>query len=174
MGYQTNREDVLIALAPDGWLQLVEAINKLESEDANTIRNLINACDGARVTFDGARLLKFNKVHEDDFQAFMDCISNLHETQYLGLFLGEDGVEKWQGYYWNNPFSIGVSRMVTHNNAGLDWTGDDMFAGMNTPAKNAPTIPAPIACVDDHTCTSCGNTRCSKNEKSCWKCGTPI
>lgn len=26
---------------------------------------------------------------------------------------------------------------------------------------------------DDHTC-KCGNTKCSKTEKSCWKCGEPI
>jgi hypothetical protein len=24
---------------------------------------------------------------------------------------------------------------------------------------------------DDHTCLACGNTKCNKAEKSCWKCG---
>jgi hypothetical protein len=28
--------------------------------------------------------------------------------------------------------------------------------------------------ADDHTCASCGNTKCSKVEKSCWKCGATI
>jgi hypothetical protein len=28
--------------------------------------------------------------------------------------------------------------------------------------------------VNDHTCKTCGNTKCSKTEKSCWKCGEPI
>lgn len=28
--------------------------------------------------------------------------------------------------------------------------------------------------VNDHTCTNCGNTRCSKQEKSCWVCGAKI
>lgn len=27
--------------------------------------------------------------------------------------------------------------------------------------------------IDDYTC-SCGNTKCSKVENSCWKCGAPI
>ena len=27
--------------------------------------------------------------------------------------------------------------------------------------------------ANDHTC-GCGNTRCNKTEKSCWKCGAPI
>ena len=29
------------------------------------------------------------------------------------------------------------------------------------------------AVVDDYTC-GCGNTKCNKKEKSCWKCGAPI
>jgi hypothetical protein len=28
--------------------------------------------------------------------------------------------------------------------------------------------------ANDHTCTMCGNTRCSKKEKFCWSCGTQI
>lgn len=172
MGY---REDVVIVFSSDGWIQLGEAINKA-GQEAEVVRELINACDGARVTFDGDRLIKFDcvKVYADDFRAFMDCISNVHESQYLGLFLGEDGAENFQGDYWDNPFFIGVSRRIEYECAGTDWTGDDMFAGMNTPAKNAPTIPAPVACMDDHTCMACGNTKCSKTEKSCWKCGHPI
>lgn len=30
------------------------------------------------------------------------------------------------------------------------------------------------AVVNDHICVSCGNDRCSKNEKSCWRCGWKI
>jgi len=28
--------------------------------------------------------------------------------------------------------------------------------------------------VNDFTCPSCGNTRCSKTEKSCWSCGNNL
>lgn len=28
--------------------------------------------------------------------------------------------------------------------------------------------------IDDHVCVSCGNQKCSKSEKACWKCGTKI
>jgi hypothetical protein len=27
--------------------------------------------------------------------------------------------------------------------------------------------------INDHTC-GCGNTKCNKTEKSCWRCGAPI
>lgn len=33
---------------------------------------------------------------------------------------------------------------------------------------------SPSIIVDDHTCTLCGNNKCSKQESSCWKCGHPI
>ncbi len=40
--------------------------------------------------------------------------------------------------------------------------------------QQAPSMVASNAAINDHTCTSCGNNRCSKTEKSCWKCGSPI
>ncbi len=40
--------------------------------------------------------------------------------------------------------------------------------------RQAPSMVASNAAINDHTCTSCGNNRCSKTEKSCWKCGSPI
>lgn len=28
--------------------------------------------------------------------------------------------------------------------------------------------------INDHTCPSCKNDRCSRSEKSCWKCGEKL
>src|SRR5271165_2392511 len=39
------------------------------------------------------------------------------------------------------------------------------------------TIPLPASCKaakNDHVCPSCKNDRCSKTEKSCWKCGAVL
>lgn len=40
------------------------------------------------------------------------------------------------------------------------------------------SLPAPLkataAVVNDHVCPSCGNDRCSKQERSCWKCGNRL
>jgi hypothetical protein len=33
---------------------------------------------------------------------------------------------------------------------------------------------AVLAAVNDHICPSCRNDRCSKSEKSCWKCGNSL
>lgn len=39
-----------------------------------------------------------------------------------------------------------------------------------SPLQNATSMPA----INNHTCLGCGNTKCSKDERSCWKCGHPI
>jgi hypothetical protein len=28
--------------------------------------------------------------------------------------------------------------------------------------------------INDHVCPSCQNKRCSKSEKTCWRCGNPL
>lgn len=32
-------------------------------------------------------------------------------------------------------------------------------------------VGAPTIAINNHTCPSCKNDRCSKSEKTCWKCG---
>ena len=35
-----------------------------------------------------------------------------------------------------------------------------------------PPMPAIVSvAINDHTCPGCGNNRCSKSERTCWKCG---
>lgn len=31
-----------------------------------------------------------------------------------------------------------------------------------------------LAVVNDYICPTCKNNRCSKSEKTCWKCGNPL
>lgn len=40
-------------------------------------------------------------------------------------------------------------------------------------SASAPALvaAAPAAAVNDHTCPTCKNTRCSRAEKTCWRCG---
>ncbi len=38
----------------------------------------------------------------------------------------------------------------------------------------APQASTSVGPVNDHTCSQCGNTRCSKTERSCWRCGAVI
>lgn len=51
-----------------------------------------------------------------------------------------------------------------------DFDSDENDSEVSDVSTNSNVI-SPTQVVNDHTCLSCGNTRCSKTEKSCWKCG---
>ena len=42
------------------------------------------------------------------------------------------------------------------------------------PYQHTGYIKPSTATINDYTCKGCGNTKCSKQEKSCWKCGRTI
>lgn len=49
------------------------------------------------------------------------------------------------------------------------------------PIETKKTIAGPVRyvgevapAINDHTCPSCGNTSCSKSERTCWKCGNAL
>jgi hypothetical protein len=50
---------------------------------------------------------------------------------------------------------------------------DDMFTLLAS-ANPSQTMDVSQSAVNDHTCAACGNTRCGRTEKNCWKCGTKI
>ena|SRR6266446_1680116 len=79
----------------------------------------------------------------------------------------------------NTKYEYGV-RMdgweVTEYDKPIDWQvlTDRIYAECNV-HYNLVTISDPVSVtsplVNDHTCPTCKNDRCSKSEKSCWKCG---
>jgi len=171
MGY---REDVVYVYSSEGWNQLLSAIKAADSSAKKYIVELINACDEARVTSLGDRLLRFDSVKTTalDFEAFSRLHNDVDEDHYYGVYLGEDGGEDTVGGYCDNPFCVGVLKNISFDDEGYMYGSpvlDESNMGYDT-----PTIPAPAPIVDDHTCAVCGNTKCSKTEKSCWKCGAPI
>ncbi len=86
--------------------------------------------------------------------------------------------------YWNvnNSIELHVYKaFVEHPQKIPNFSVDDFFDEDNQtePPFDHPvvagkiTIPAPPM-IDNHTCISCGNAKCSTNEKSCWRCGALI
>jgi hypothetical protein len=41
-------------------------------------------------------------------------------------------------------------------------------------STNCSVVSTPGIAVNDHVCGTCGNARCSKAEKSCWRCGNSL
>lgn len=69
-----------------------------------------------------------------------------------------------------------------------NWELERCHVSTDIPLFDFPTFPTPdtdesseesippvlLTPANNHTCVGCGNTKCSKIEKSCWKCGTQI
>lgn len=37
-----------------------------------------------------------------------------------------------------------------------------------------PDVVTPSKAINDYVCPACGNTRCSRSERTCWKCGCTL
>ncbi len=48
--------------------------------------------------------------------------------------------------------------------------GEPIHANVTVSSNTAINAPA----INNHTCPTCRNDRCSKTEKSCWKCGSKL
>lgn len=59
------------------------------------------------------------------------------------------------------------------SSANVIWWPDSAVAILKAGKIRAPSNISSLV-INDHTCISCGNTRCSKTKKSCWKCGNKI
>lgn len=48
------------------------------------------------------------------------------------------------------------------------------YAYRFVPFEKQSTTMVPTAAVNDYTCPTCQNSRCSKSEGTCWKCGSKL
>jgi hypothetical protein len=179
MGY---REDLAIAYTPEGWNALLSEIASphLCEYDQNLLVELLNEADQHYASNDGCHFLLFEsrKLGCDDMQLLLHTVhGKIDDENWLTVALGEDGCEETQGQFWDNPFSMGVQRSLEFDVGGCD----QQLSRIGSLAKKVQTITAQpctgkviSAPVNDHTCVCCGNTACSKSEKSCWKCGSQI
>lgn len=170
--------DVGIAYSKDGWNQLCKHIDTMDEESRLMVKEFINGHHRARVTDQGDRYVGFDSIDESwdgAFNCFMNCHNFIDSNNYLALIIGEDGAEDFHGDYFHNPFGVAVHRMIVIDPAGSYFIGDDMFA-FEAPSETfkAEPLKESASSIDDHTCIACNNTKCSKTEKSCWKCGHPI
>lgn len=172
MGY---REDVAIAYSPEGWNQFLSALKSLSDDQRAPIVELIEGADEAQINEDGEFLIRWSyvKTYCDDFKAYLDLHSQVSCDEYYGVFLGEDGAQETRGSYCDTPYNLGFNYSINTNDIG-DFVDCKSLIDVEMNAKNPAKSPIVIPAVDDHQCISCGNDRCSKTEKSCWKCGHPI
>lgn len=70
--------------------------------------------------------------------------------------------------YLKGQADAGVLNLTKGKNGGMMRNGPTKQ--VESVLQSATSGPA----VNDHTCPNCGNTACSKSERSCWKCGNVL
>lgn len=174
MGY---REDVALVYSPEGWNQFLSLTKALPYDIQVDLVSLLDEADDHFVNGDGAHMIVFYdvKVSADDFQIIMDTIhQQIDGDHFKATLVGEDGSEDYYGHLSPDPFGAYISHTLN-----FDTSDANRQSGSGIVVEEPPdTLPSGCAgappVVDDHTCSACGNTKCSKREKSCWKCGAPI
>lgn len=183
-----TREDVIVAITKKGWEYMMECLSNLidngGDKEANDVMNLINDSDEHWINPDEDHMISWEciKSSADDFSDFRNLLSEMDdksmEDEYFMLILNEDGTDESIGGWNQNPFDMGVHRSLNYNSGGCELqnhcAGPKKSAADSSKRYWPVTIPATSTPVNDHTCTQCGNSSCSKSEKSCWKCGCPI
>ena len=54
------------------------------------------------------------------------------------------------------------------------WLADRFILSESANIEATQSTSTVSSAVNDHVCLSCGNTKCSKTENTCWKCGNPL
>ena len=180
--------EIAFAFSSLGWQQMRHEFSLLSQEDCDMIRDLIREADISLVANNGDRLVYFESVKSsaDDMQKFVQLINMIDHDEYLVVDINEYGEEETGGYY-DNSFGINVVKSIAMDQGGTVTMDPNDIIGkiptvpitsnpvgvMNTaPFAAKPVIQTPV--VNDHVCGVCGNTKVSKAEKSCWKCGSPL
>jgi hypothetical protein len=55
------------------------------------------------------------------------------------------------------------------NKVPYEVVGDIVMGSVTSKVKSEPAVA-----VNDHTCPTCKNNRCSRSEVNCWKCGNKL
>ena len=147
-------------------------------DSANT--HLTNVYNDHLLVFDD--LTAYTDDDEDVKLLFNKLNPLLPKDGWYCITLG-DGYESHRGEWDDNSFDLFVQHRIKMQDFSCDvWVSSGIQfipQPITIPAPagtmgcpTGPTGPAGMApAVNDHTCKFCGNTSCSKTEKSCWKCG---
>lgn len=157
-------QDVVAVFSNKGWKQFCQEMNRLESEDVAEISDFVNK-SSACIVHNNNVLFRFDNQNtsQNNFFLFTDTLNNVDRDGFLFVSLTKDGSENFFGEYHNNPFNINISKVIAYDSSKND---AEHIALTSNPLTNNV--------MNNHTCKVCGNTKCSKAETSCWKCGHSI
>lgn len=164
-----------IAYTKKGWEQMIQMLGAMSAQDQQDVVDFLDSADVHSVTDSGAHLFYFSNVYAGDPGSTLigeiialDPRIDTNEFYFLAVdtVTGDtDSLGQWR----QNEFQTAPTHGIKfHSFMYQSGCGIDLSKPASTATPQVPVI------VNDHTCGGCGNTRCSKSEKSCWACGHPI
>jgi hypothetical protein len=166
MGY---REDVVIVYSKEGWKQLQEKLNDATTKHQYEILRCLNDADKHLTQNNGDHLFFYEYVKSgaDDMEALFRLTQDeVSFDEYLIVF--QSSSDEPSGNYFESSFAPERVQRISFNEDDATEVKDKF--SLNGSATNQTSAKP----VDNHTCVQCGNTKCNKTEKSCWKCGSAI
>jgi len=171
-------QDISVVYSAATWKMLGEQIlsDILTDEERVLVINLLDNADTHLSDPDDNHILFFSGInpYEKDMKLlFVKIMDTLSVDRWFAVGLDNNGMEDSWGGWEDNPFNLRIAREIKSDD---DYCNVWVSSGIKS--KAAPTIKAvvsdPMVAINDHTCKFCGNTACSKSEKTCWKCGGVI
>jgi hypothetical protein len=173
------RSDLAIAYSKVGWEKMEKYFASLSLNDQEMILDLIQDADQHLIHFDGDHLLSWTSMKSGC--ADMDLLNHGHssalddEDYYSVEIYDCGGDEEISGGYYDNPFGICCNRSIFINDTDSEeFSMENLLIMQPQSSKIDSSVSGPTVIVDDHVCPACGNTKCSRQEKSCWKCGSSL
>jgi hypothetical protein len=168
-----TREQLIVVFSKNGWDQLTSFIGStfVNNQNRKDVLDAINNNDDHQTDSKGDHLLHFQEVDSSSHSMQLlltKLMGNIHSKEWLVNMIFDDGTEDSYGGYYNSSFNVSVRRHLT-------WVDVNSVPGGKLNVAD-PVAPKPVAStpINNHKCSACGNDRCSKIEKTCWKCGNPL
>lgn len=190
----TYTQDISVVYSAATWKLLGEQIlsNILTDEERVLVINLIDNADTHLSDPDDNHILFFagiNPYEKDMKLLFVKIMDTLSVDRWYAVGLDTNGLEDTWGNWTDNPFNLRIAREIKSDDdycnvwvsSGIKFVPQPITIPVPAGTMGCPTGPkgpagatGPVVAVNDHTCKFCGNTSCSKSEKTCWKCGGVI
>lgn len=165
----SSREDIIIVYSKTGWDELVTKIGStiLTQFERQEVVKTINTASVHQTNSQGDHMLVFEQLSTGSFGISMlrglTQIINIDDWKMHSI---DESGEENAGWYISSSFNPHVHR-------SLKWTNGYNVAGALS-IPDPPTLSKTNQIINDYTCPHCGNSKLSKQEKTCWSCTNPI
>lgn len=163
------------------WYQIIDRLKSVSSFTQACYVTHFNNAD-TNVQNDDGKLFVWNRVDNngsfDLFYRLLDLNFGLvNNNNFKAIISFDGGFPQAEGNWDPNSFGLTTKTIIDYDDVPSINNGEFIDINNLGPAIRAVPAKKPMTSlppVNDHKCTSCGNTACSKTEKSCWKCGSLI